>query len=152
MHFAFSPSFGRIFAIHVVFTAIPKHHCPASILTFRNNAFEGSVFHRMIFHLYCQMLGALFPRQSFRHCPRFQHSFHLEAEIVMQPAGIMLLNHKPVRAFDAFWQWLAGWFSGFAEIPFTFVFGETHRVWTYKLEAGTSKVKGCGYTVLPRRF
>ena len=76
----------------------------------------------MIFNLNGQMFLSLFPRQPFRHRPRFQHAVHLEPEIVVEPARVVFLNYEPARAFYQFRQRLAARFRRDLEVPFLFVF------------------------------
>src|SRR5512132_2533631 len=73
-----------------------------------------------------KMFLAALPGKSLRQCPRFQHGFHFQAEVVMQPARSMLLNDESRRAFDLFWSGLACWLAGLFEVSFAFVFGQRH--------------------------
>ena len=73
-----------------------------------------------------KMFLAALPGKSLRQCPRFQHAFHFQAEVVMQPARSMLLNDESRRAFDLFWSGLACRLAGLFEVAFAFVFGQRH--------------------------
>jgi hypothetical protein len=79
----------------------------------------------MVFDFDGKMFLAALPGKSLRQRPRFQHAFHFQAEVVMQPARSMLLNDESRRAFDLFWSGLpaARWFF---EVAFAFVFGQRH--------------------------
>src|SRR5262249_43191266 len=94
---------------------------------FRNHALEVFVFNRMVLDLDGEMFLPALPGKSLRQRPGFQHSFHLQAKVVMQPARSMLLNYESGRTFDLFWNELAGWLAGFLEVAFAFVFGQRHR-------------------------
>ena len=74
-----------------------------------------------------KMLFAALPGKSLRERPRFQHAFHFQAEVVMQPARSMLLNDESRRTFDLFWRGFACRLAGLFEIAFAFVFGQRHR-------------------------
>jgi hypothetical protein len=60
----------------------------------------------MILDFDSKMFLAALPGKSLRQRPRFQHAFHFQAEVVMQPARSMLLNDESRRAFDLFWSGL----------------------------------------------
>src|SRR5262245_28929558 len=73
-----------------------------------------------------KMFLSALPGKSLRQRPGFQHAFHFQAEVVMQPAGSVFLNDKPRRTFDLFWNGFARWLAGFLEVAFAFVFGQRH--------------------------
>jgi hypothetical protein len=80
----------------------------------------------MVLYFDGKMFLAPLPRESLRQRPRFQHPFHFQAEVVMQPARSMLLNDESRRALDLFWNGFACWLPGLFEIAFAFVFGQCH--------------------------
>src|SRR5882724_7155530 len=77
----------------------------------------------MVFDLDRQPLVLRIERRPARHCPRFEDAVELEAEIVMQPRCVMLLDHEPPlsrrRHLD-----VAGWLSGLLEIAFLSIGGK----------------------------
>src|SRR5260370_33755467 len=62
-------------------TSIPEHDGTASILAFRNYAFERAIIERMIFHLRGEALHRRIERRSLGHSPGQQHAAPLEAEV-----------------------------------------------------------------------
>src|SRR6516225_5113629 len=51
----------------------------------------------MILDLDCHALVGRIERGSFRHRPRFQHPIELEPEVIVEPAGRVLLHHEQQR-------------------------------------------------------
>src|SRR5215475_11662808 len=82
----------------------------------------------MVLNFDGKMFFAALPGKSLRQRPGFQDAFHFQTEVVMQPAGSMLLNNESRRAFDLFWNGLACRFSGLFEVAFAFVFGQCHSI------------------------
>ena len=80
---------------HVVIGAlIPDRHGPGSVLSFWNGAREGRVGQRMVCNLHRQALLRRIGRGAFRDRPALEHAVHLETEIVVQPARMVLLHNK----------------------------------------------------------
>ena len=75
-------------------SAVPHHHRPRAVISFRNFPLEIAVGERMIFRLHRETLVAVALRRPFRHCPRFQRPVNREPEVVMQTRSVMLLHHK----------------------------------------------------------
>ena len=73
---------------------VPHHHGPAAILALRNRALEIEIFEGMIFSSHRQPLLSKRVRWTLRHCPRLQDAVHLQAEVVMQVAGCVLLDDE----------------------------------------------------------
>src|SRR4029453_10407699 len=127
MELAFPQQFRGLLAVNVIGAAVPNHHRAAAVVSFRNDAFEGFVFDRMILNFDRQMFFPLLPRKTFRDRPGFQDAFHLQAEIVMQPARIVFLDEETRCSSYSFrWRFATFWFSRFREIALSFVFGESH--------------------------
>ena len=62
-------------------------------------------------------------RRSFGDRPALEDPFHLQAEIVVQVRGLVLLYHKD----EVGGRWSAScWFRRFMEPAFLFVFGKGH--------------------------
>src|SRR5258708_29467926 len=106
----------------------------------------------MVLNFDGKMFLAALPGKSLRQCPRFQHTFHFQAEVVMQPARSMLLNNESRRAFDLFWSGLACRLAGLFEVSFAFVFSQRHstqnkpriaRMGTWLVEALAAAACAC---------
>src|SRR5207249_3688712 len=103
-----------LLAIDEIFSAVPQHHRAPAVLSLGNDTLELRIVDGVIFNFHRQMFFTLLPGKPFRHRPGFQNSFHLQPEIVMQAAGIVLLNHKAGRAPDGFRAWLSASWLGSA--------------------------------------
>ncbi|MHC2386025.1 hypothetical protein ACVIHB_000841 [Bradyrhizobium liaoningense] len=103
--------------------AVPQHHRAAAILPFRNRAFEIAIVERMVFHLDRQPLVVRIEGGSFRHRPGLEHAVEFEPEIVVQAAGVVLLDHEAplLRWRDC---GFARWLRRLSEIPLLSVSGE----------------------------
>src|SRR6266850_842701 len=78
---------------------VPDHHSPAAVLALGDHTFEARVIQRVVLDLHRQTLHLRIERRSFRYRPRRQDSARLQAEVVMQRAGAVLLdNEKPLDA------------------------------------------------------
>ena len=84
----------RIAVADAVSANVPNHHRAAAVLPLWNRAFEAGVVQRVIFHVHGQAAIASLQRWSFGHCPGAQYPFHLQAEIIVQIARGVLLNHE----------------------------------------------------------
>ena len=78
---------------------IPHHHRARAIVAFGNRAFKVEVRNRMILHLHGQAFVGRIERRAFGHRPGLEHAFHLQAEVIVQPSGPVLLHHKTVLRF-----------------------------------------------------
>ena len=77
----------------------------------------------MIFHLHGQALVGGIERRALGHGPRFQHAVHLQAKVVVQARGAVLLHHEaPLLALADLRRRL----GRLLEIAFPFVFFERH--------------------------
>ena len=74
--------------------AIPQLHRPAAVLAFRNRAFEVAVVERVVLHLDRQALVCRIERRTARYRPGLEDAIMLQAEVVVQPRGGMLLDHE----------------------------------------------------------
>ena len=78
----------------------------------------------MIFHLHGEALVGGIERRAFGDGPRFQHAVHLEAEVVMQAGGAVLLHHEaPLLALAELGRRL----GRLLEVAFPFVFLKRHK-------------------------
>src|SRR3954447_9303769 len=80
--------------VRLPIAAVPEQDSPAAILAFGNGAFEVAVVERMIFDLDGQPLVTRIERWAFGHRPGFEHTVEFQPEIIMQPAGVVLLDHE----------------------------------------------------------
>ncbi|MNV22051.1 hypothetical protein D3C71_1130080 [compost metagenome] len=82
-------------AFRLPVAAIPEHHRTTAILALGNGAFEITIVERVILDLDGQPLVAGIEGWSSGHRPGFEYPIELEAKIVMQPSGVVLLDHEP---------------------------------------------------------
>ena len=82
-----------VIAVDMPLAAIPDHH-GAGAVTFRNHAFEIAVVERMILDLHRQMLLSRLEARPLGQRPAAQHAILFQPQIVVQPAGVMLVNHE----------------------------------------------------------
>src|SRR6185437_6872145 len=73
---------------------IPKHHSPAAILAFGNDAFKASVFNRVIFYLNRQPLISWIVAGTFGYGPTLQDPAPAETKIIVQPCRRVFLDDK----------------------------------------------------------
>ena len=78
--------------------AVPHHHRTSAVLSLGYHPFKPAVIKRMVLSLHGEALIRGIERRTFRHGPRLQRAVNLEAEIVVQPGGVMLLNHEAIPA------------------------------------------------------
>src|SRR5437773_12320858 len=100
-------------------TPIPDHYRPRSVFSFRNDTFEIGIFQRVIFSHRGKPLHAGIKCRSLRHRPRDQHTVNCKAEIIVQMAGIMLLDNEGLSA--------AGWLRSSPKIPLLAVLLKRHN-------------------------
>src|SRR5215471_21620125 len=74
--------------------AVPHHHRAAAVLALRNGALEAAVFERMILYLHGQALVSGVEARPLGYRPALERAVELEAEIVVELAGCVLLNHE----------------------------------------------------------
>src|SRR5204863_9290281 len=65
--------------------------------------------------------------ETFRHRPGLKHALHLQAEVVVQPSGGVLLDHEREMLFARRAN-LALRLGCLSEIAFGFVFPEAHQI------------------------
>src|ERR1700746_2061200 len=78
--------------------AIPDQHGAAAVLALRDGAFEVLIVDRMIFHFHREALLAGHEARSLGDGPALEHAVEFEAEVVMQAARRVLLDHEGVAA------------------------------------------------------
>ena len=79
--------------------------------------------YRMVFNLHGEAFVLRVERRAFGDGPRLQHAFHLQAEVIVQARGAVLLDDEaPLLAFVQFWRRL----GRLLEVSLAFVFFEGH--------------------------
>jgi hypothetical protein len=73
---------------------VPDPHCARTVLTFGNPSVERQVLHRMIFGAHCEVVDPRVGRRSLGHCPAGQNSVVFQSDVVVQPAGMVLLDDE----------------------------------------------------------
>ncbi len=94
--------------------AIPDDDGAAAIFALGNGALEVAVVQRMILDMHGEALFARHEARAARYRPALQHAVHLEAEVVVEARGVVLLDHEAVAALAALAPFRLG---GGAEIP-----------------------------------
>src|SRR5262249_53977905 len=74
--------------------AIPDDHGAAAILALGDVALEIEVLHRMVLGLDREPLAVGDETRTVRHRPALEHAVELEAKVVMEPPGRVLLHHE----------------------------------------------------------
>jgi hypothetical protein len=83
---------------HVVGAFIPDHDGTCAIIAFGNDAFEEKIIQRMVLHHDGEPFVLVGPGRAFRYGPALEGSPCLEAQVVMEAAGLMLLNDETERS------------------------------------------------------
>src|SRR6478609_3339483 len=117
----FVASFGV--AIGLPGAAIPNHHCAAPVFAGWDAALEAAVLERMIFGLDGQALHARVERRALGDSPAEQYAVQLQAEVVMQVARVVLLDHVTVAGLAP---GLARGFRGLRKVPLLSIFRQAH--------------------------
>jgi len=79
-------------ALRIPAPAVPDQHGAAAILALRDGAFELVVFDRVVLDADSEPLLAGNQARASRHRPALHHPLELEPQIVVQPAGGVLLD------------------------------------------------------------
>ena len=75
---------------------VPDDHVTAAVLAGRDHAFEVEVVERVVLDVDRHPPHVRIERRTLRHGPAHQHPGGLQAEVVVQPAGPMALDHEPM--------------------------------------------------------
>src|SRR5690348_7465968 len=94
---------------------VPDHDRAGPIFALRDDTFEVTILERVIFDMDGKPLFARDEARTFRHGPALQDAIELEAEVVMKPAGGMLLDYIGIATFSR--TLLAGRLRCLGEIP-----------------------------------
>ncbi|MNF90082.1 hypothetical protein D3C76_791920 [compost metagenome] len=71
---------------------VPDDHLAGAVMSLGNAALERGVRQRMVFDMHRQTLDRRIQRRAFGHGPALERTFELQAKIIMQVRGVMLLN------------------------------------------------------------
>jgi len=109
--------------------AIPQHHGAAAVLAGRDDALEAAILDRVVLDMDRQALDGRIEARPLWHRPALQHAVELEPEVVMRPAGHVLLDHEARLggAAGAPRAGRAGRLGGAREIALAVVFAQPHR-------------------------
>src|SRR5690606_15919536 len=76
----------------VVGAAVPEHHRPSAVLALGDRPLELAVVDRMVLDFHRQALDGRIDARALRHGPALHDAVQLQPEIVVQPAGVVLLD------------------------------------------------------------
>src|SRR5690606_33165720 len=116
-------------------------HVPAAVLALRDLALEAGVVQRMVLHLHRHALDRRVEAGPLGHRPGLEGIAHLQAEVVVPPAGVMEL-HDEDRARQLPTRLARLRFARLVEPPLAAVLGQAHGVAVVPV--------GCGPMVVPR--
>ena len=75
-------------------SVVPEHHRSTAVFAFGDDSLKAAVFQRMVFDLHRQALVGGIEIRAFGHGPALEHAVQLQAEVVMEVRGIVLLDDK----------------------------------------------------------
>src|SRR5690606_26320573 len=106
--------------------AIPDDDITAAVLPLGDAALEVAVAQGVILDVYCQALVCRIQAGPLGHRPADQSAIQLQAKVVMQIAGGMLLDDETQGSIGrtAVPGGLPRWFLGFLEVPLAVVLGK----------------------------
>src|SRR5260221_128345 len=85
---------GRPVAFRLPVAPGPEHDRAAAIPAFWERAFEVTIVQRVVFHLHGQTLVLGIERRSLGHSTGLEDAVEFEAQVIMEPRGVMLLDDK----------------------------------------------------------
>ena len=115
----------RVAALGDPAPAVPQEHRAASVLALGNRALETAVLERMVLDLDRQALFRRVEARTLGHGPAPQNAFHLEAEVVVQPGGRVLLDEVAQRG-PAGAVLLARGLGGLMKVPLAPILTQSH--------------------------
>ena len=80
--------------VQAIGPGVPNSHGTRAVLTFRDGSVEGEVLHRMIFGAHREVVDLRVGRRRLGHRPAGQHTVVFQADVVMQPAGMVFLDDE----------------------------------------------------------
>src|SRR5690349_4618420 len=105
--------------------AVPEHHRARAVLLGRDHALEFAVFERMILDMHRQPLVVRVEARPLGYRPAKQDAVQLEAEIIVETRGRMLLDHEAQGAVAALADLALG-LGGDAEVALLPILFERH--------------------------
>ena len=73
---------------------VPQHYRAAAVLSLRDRAFEVAIVERVVLDLHRQTANLRVQRRALGHRPGLEHPVELQAEVVVQPRRLVLLDHE----------------------------------------------------------
>ena len=80
---------------------VPHDHAPGAIFALWNDALEVAIFERVILSRHGETLIACVHRRPLWNSPRFKDAVDLQAEVIVQSTGVMLLDNEYRLMFRA---------------------------------------------------
>ena len=77
---------------------VPHAHRSRAVVALRDHSFEAGIVQRMVFGLHGQAFVGRVQRRALGHGPGLERSVDLEAEVVVQAPGVVLLHDETVSA------------------------------------------------------
>ncbi len=114
-------------ALHFVGSAIPHHHRSRAIAALRNLAFEAGIVERVVLGLDCQPLVTRIQRRPFGYGPGFERAVYFEAEVIVQAASGVFLDHEGISGRGL--GFIAGWLWGLIELALAAILLEAGHDW-----------------------
>src|SRR5262249_26084067 len=106
-------------------SSIPQHDGTAAIFASGNGAFEVAVGERMILDMHGEALVRRIEAWALCDGPALECAFQFQTEVVVQPAGSMLLDQiGATRRRD---RRIASWLAGLREVPLGPILGKLAR-------------------------
>ena len=102
---------------------VPYHHRTRAIVPLGNHTFKVRVFQWMVLGHGGKAFAGWVHTGSLGHGPGHQHTINFQSEVVVQPRGVMLLNHK-AAAFAS--PDTTSRLGSLTKLPFSAIFFECH--------------------------
>ncbi len=113
-HLVVAPLLGLVRAL------VPDLHRPGAVLALGNLTGEVDVLERVVLDVHGEVIALGVHRDALRDRPRRQHAVALQAQVPVQVAGVVLMDHEPVGGLAL--ATLPGRLRGLPEVPLAFVF------------------------------
>src|SRR5665647_404319 len=73
---------------------VPEHHRTAAVFAFGDHPLEAPVLERVILNVQCEAADGRVHAGALRHRPALEHAVHLQAQVPVQLAGGVLVDHE----------------------------------------------------------
>ena len=73
---------------------VPNRHRPRAVVAGRDHSVKVFVLNRVVFRLNRKVLLLRIMREPLRHGPRFQYTFHLKPQVVMQVPRVVSMDYE----------------------------------------------------------